>query len=40
MKNLLENLLINCNGDLCENIGFGIVAIFSFAVIWHSLSII
>jgi len=40
MKNLLDNLLIKCDGELCENIGYGIVAFFSFAVIWHSLSII
>ena len=41
MKKLLEDLIISkCDGELCEYVGFGIIAFFCTAVIWHSLSII
>ena len=41
MKKLLEDLIISkCDGEICENLGFAIIAFFCTAVIWHSLSII
>ena len=38
MKDLLTKLAIQCDGELCDNIGFGLISIFAVSVMYISLS--
>jgi len=38
MKKLIEDLMARCDGELCENIGFSILAFFCISVMYISLS--
>jgi len=38
MKELINRMIVRCDGELCDNIGFGIIAIFAISVMYISLS--
>ena len=33
-----KHMIVRCDGELCDNIGFGIIAIFAISVMYISLS--
>jgi hypothetical protein len=38
MKELINRMIVRCDGELCDNIGFGIIALFAISVMYISLS--